>query len=96
MTSLENRAAEEHLLRRIRGEYLEMPGLHLTQAQAQRLWALDAATCAKVLESLIAAGFLRCGPDGQYGRISDITVDLPRVRMARADGHGSVKHARGH
>ena len=29
------------LLGRIRGEYLEMPGLKLTLAQAQRLWGLD-------------------------------------------------------
>jgi hypothetical protein len=28
-------------LRRVKGEYLEMPGLRLTPAQAQRLWGLD-------------------------------------------------------
>ena len=40
--------AQEDILRRIRGEYLEMPGLRLTSVQAQRLWGLDARTCASV------------------------------------------------
>src|SRR5262245_7291557 len=35
----------ESLLRRIEGEYLEMPGLQLTREQAQRLWVLDCDTC---------------------------------------------------
>jgi hypothetical protein len=29
------------LFQRIEGEYHEMPGLKLTEAQAQRLWGLD-------------------------------------------------------
>ena len=28
----------------MQGEFLEMPGLRLTAAQARRLWGLDAAT----------------------------------------------------
>lgn len=49
----------------IRAEYLEMPGLHLTSRQAQRLWHLDAAICDTLLETLIAANFLRrTGRDG--------------------------------
>jgi hypothetical protein len=32
------------LLRRIRAEYLEMPGLRLTAPQAQRLFGLDSET----------------------------------------------------
>ena len=30
--------SRDSILRRICGEYLEMPGLRLTQPQAQRLW----------------------------------------------------------
>ena len=41
------------LLQRIRAEYLEMPGLNLTAAQAQRLWGLDGATCDMVLAALV-------------------------------------------
>ena len=46
----EHRPLDEGLLRRIRSEFLEMPGLRLSREQAQRLWALDAATCDRVLE----------------------------------------------
>ena len=56
------------LLSRARGEYLEMPGLSLTLEQAQRLWALDCATCSRVLSSLVRAGFLRQRRDGSYVR----------------------------
>ena len=36
-------------LRRVKGEYLEMPGLRLTPAQAQRLWGLDRESCQALL-----------------------------------------------
>ncbi len=35
-----------------------MPGLRLTLAQAQRLWALDRALCDAVLAALVEARFL--------------------------------------
>lgn len=43
----------------IQTEYLEMPGLSLTQAQARRLWGLDEPTCGELLDALVAARFLR-------------------------------------
>ena len=46
------------LLRRIRAEYLEMPGLRLTAPQAQCLFGLDAETCDAVLAILLDAKFL--------------------------------------
>lgn len=45
-------------VRRVRGEFLEMPGLRLTPAQAARFWAFDAAFCNEVLASLVDARFL--------------------------------------
>lgn len=57
MMSDERRTAE--LLRLIEAEYREMPGLHLTMVQAQRLWSLDAPTCGAMLDRLIASRFLR-------------------------------------
>ena len=42
----------QEVLRRIRGEFLEMPGLRLTCKQAERLWALDETTCVRLLEAL--------------------------------------------
>jgi hypothetical protein len=62
-------AKMEALVCRVRGEFLEMPGLRLTEAQARRLWTVDAATCAAVLERLIAAGFLFCTRDGAFMRV---------------------------
>jgi hypothetical protein len=43
----------------IRAEYFEIPGLSLTRQQAQRLWALDTATCKELLAQLVADHFLR-------------------------------------
>jgi DNA-binding IclR family transcriptional regulator len=53
---------------RIRGEYLEMPGMRLTPAQVERLSGLDRATCTRVLEDLVRAKFLDVGPDKSYAR----------------------------
>ena len=50
----------------IRAEYHEIPGLHLTKRQAQRLWSLDATTCEAVLEALETVRFLRRTHTGAY------------------------------
>ena len=55
-------------LQRIRGEYLEMPGLRLTTAQAQRLWGIDQVTCVMMLEALVEARFLSRTGDGAFVR----------------------------
>ena len=54
------------ILPRIRGEFLEMPGLCLTPGQARRLWNLDAASCDALLQALVAANFLRCTSAGAF------------------------------
>jgi hypothetical protein len=59
---------KEALIQRVRGEYLEMPGLRLTVLQAERLWALDEPTCESVLDSLVDAGFLTHARNGSYVR----------------------------
>jgi hypothetical protein len=43
----------------IQAEYLEMPGLQLTQPQVRRLWGLEDEICRTILEELVAAHFLR-------------------------------------
>ena len=58
----------ERWLTRARGEYLEMPGLSLTTAQAQRLWGLDRAACEMLLDALLRSGFLRRTTQGVYRR----------------------------
>jgi hypothetical protein len=62
--------APRALLRRIQGEYAEMPGLILTEAQARRLWALDDRTCRVVLAILVERRFLRRTAAGAYVRTS--------------------------
>lgn len=54
------------LLTRVRGEYLEMPGLRLTLAQACRLWHMDVQTCTAVLDDLLSQRFLHQTHDGSY------------------------------
>lgn len=46
-------------LQLIRGEYLEIPGLHLTERQVERMWGLDTLMCRSLLEALVDTGFLR-------------------------------------
>ena len=60
--------APRALLRQIKGEYVEMPGLILTEAQAQRLWGLDDRTCRVVLGALVERNFLRRTMAGAYVR----------------------------
>lgn len=78
--------SHDQILRRIRGEYLEMPGLRLTSAQAKRLWGLDDRTCAEVLGELTADRFLQCRSDGTYARLTDGAATFPPLRMIKAEG----------
>ena len=56
----------DDVLRRVQGEYLEMPGLRLTTAQAQRLWGLDRSACDTLLGALVDAKFLFRTRDGAF------------------------------
>ena len=58
------------LVRRVQSEYLEIPGLCLTFDQACRLWSLDSMTCGRVLQDLVAEGFLAVSEAGSYVRRS--------------------------
>ena len=60
------------LLHRVRSEFLEMPGLRLTPAQAARLWALDRPTSDRVLDGLTSAGFLAKNGKGAYLLASEV------------------------
>lgn len=64
-------SANQPLLNRIRGEYLEMPGLRLTPAQAARLWAMDRDLATVLLSALTDAGFLVRVGGGQFVRRGD-------------------------
>ena len=59
----------DDVLQRIQGEYVEMPGLRLTAAQAQRLWGLDRSVCEQLLNALVNANFLSQTRDGSFVKI---------------------------
>jgi len=49
---------EHDLCARVWAEFREMPGLDLTLPQAARLFSLDRAHCARVLDALVVSGVL--------------------------------------
>lgn len=55
-------------LSRIRGEFLEMPGLQLTVPQAARFWGMDPSSCRPCLDALVDSGFLVRNAGGVYAR----------------------------
>ncbi len=74
---------EEPALRRAYDHYLEMPGLKLTRAQAQRLWGLDDQDCAPVLTRLIEMHLLEPDEQGRYRQSAEGAAAAPRLRMAK-------------
>ena len=64
----------DDVLRRVQGEYIEMPGLRLTTAQAQRLWGIDRAACDALLGALVEAKFLFQTRDGAFMRFDQATA----------------------
>jgi hypothetical protein len=73
--------ANEDVLRRVQGEFLEMPGLRLTQAQARRLWGLDAALCESLLGALVEAKFLFRTRDGSFMRVEQSVAAKATLRQ---------------
>ena len=71
MTDVSSPIVTEEIVRRVRGEYLEMPGLKLTRQQAQRLWGLDEDTCIRILEFCVDIGFLRRSDALAYARATE-------------------------
>jgi hypothetical protein len=73
---------DDALLRRVRGEYREMPGMRLTIDQAIRLWDLDRRACEQVFSSLVASHFLEIDANGRYRKThgSDRPRECPEHR----------------
>jgi hypothetical protein len=63
-----NPTSRVDLLRHIRVEYAEMPGLCLTIHQASRLFCLRHDICARALDELVANHYLRRHVSGAYIR----------------------------
>jgi Fic family protein len=76
----------DEVLQRIQGEFVEMPGLRLTLAQAQRLWGLERETCNALLGALVDVKFLSRTGDGAYVR----TEGARPMPLTTARGHGRM------
>jgi DNA-binding IclR family transcriptional regulator len=53
-------------MRRVRGEFLETPGLSPTMPEAVRLFQLSQDECSRVLSHLVSDGFLRQARHGRF------------------------------
>ena len=82
-----------HLLNRVRSEFIEMPGLRLRIDQAQRLWNLDRAICETVLLSLVEAKFLGRFDDEGYARLQSLTWGRLRARRRPRSGASASSRA---
>lgn len=65
--------APDDIFRRVQGEFLEMPGLRLTEPQARRLWNLDQQACESLLGTLVEEKFLFRTRDGAFMRAERAT-----------------------
>ncbi len=70
----------DRLLRRIRAEFIEMPGLRLTLPQAARLWRLTAPQAQAALSELVDGGFLVRNPQDVYRRRGSCRDDVDDIR----------------
>ena len=55
-------------VRLVQSEFAEMPGLHLSKRQEQRMWNLDARTTDVIFSTLEASHYLRRMPNDIYIR----------------------------
>jgi DNA-binding IclR family transcriptional regulator len=59
-------ASRDRLLRRVREEFREMPGMRLTGTQAARLFGLSSSVCRRILATLVSESTLWVGSDGRF------------------------------
>jgi hypothetical protein len=81
----------DQLVSRIKGEYVEMPGLWLTRDQAARLWSLERSQCEELLLTLVEQGFLTSRDDGKYGRVTGDSTGGGRAGLTAAQDRNFIK-----
>ena len=60
--------SESAVIKRVRAEFEEMPGMTLTVPQASRLFGLDEEVCRTVVEELVSSDYLRKTDSGAVTR----------------------------
>jgi hypothetical protein len=71
----------ERTVARLRAEFQEMPGLHLTRDQIQRFCGVGEEECREAVAHLVRAKFLYVKEDGAYARLTGGPV-RQRYRLA--------------
>ena len=61
----------DSVAQRIRAEFLEMPGMHLTGPQVRRLCGVEQSQCQAALDALVETKFLYVRPNGTYARLAE-------------------------
>jgi hypothetical protein len=79
------------VMTRLRGEYLEMPGLRLTAEQVQRLCGIERMMCQSVLDALVNSKFLCAKSDGTYTRVTNGEVISRAEKADLGAANRSVK-----
>jgi hypothetical protein len=69
------------LLERVRAEFLEAPGMRLSEAQVTRLFHLDALTTISILTALCDVGFLVKDASGRYARVLERSTPRASCRL---------------
>jgi hypothetical protein len=75
--------ASNEVLGRVQAEFMEMPGLCLTELQVRRMWSLDEASCREALRTLVEAGFLFQTRAGAFMRV-ELSTPLKARGPARS------------
>jgi len=83
----------DDLVRRVRAEFLEMPGLALTPHQLQRLCGLDPAVTRRVLDMLVNGQFLYVTRTGRYARYQGMSA-RPRLSAGAVGAAAQVTELR--
>jgi hypothetical protein len=86
--------AFEQLVKRVKSEFIEMPGLRLTLEQGSRLWGLERGECDALLHSLVHRKFLTVTAAGTYGRATDGVARNVPLRAAKASLKSGAATAR--
>jgi len=60
----------EVVVRRVRAEFEEMPGMTLTMRQASRLFGIERDVCRTVFEGLVRMSYLKWTPSGAITRVA--------------------------
>jgi hypothetical protein len=73
----------------VKSQFLEVPGLHLTLKQVQRLCGIERAMCQMVLDLLVDEKFLCVTSDGAYARLTTGHRPHPAKADLRSDSRST-------